>query len=150
MKHARWTHLLSALLLLGIAAASGTAYSAPKKGKGPKAELAPAPAQAEPAAPAPSAEAMKEAKQLYATVCTTCHGATGGGDGLASAALNPKPRNFSAADWQKSTKDELIEKVILEGGLAVGKSAVMPGNPQLKSKPDVVAALRVLIRGFAK
>lgn len=150
MNRSRFTHLIPAVLLLGLAIGTSTAYSAPKKGKPAKDEPKQTAPAAEPAAPAPSPEAMKEAKQLFGTVCSTCHGAAGKGDGAASAALTPKPRDFSAGDWQKATNDAQIEKVILEGGAAVGKSPVMPGNPQLKGKPEVVAALRSMIRSFAK
>lgn len=136
MKHVRNTPIVSLLLLTGLALGAGSAYAAPKKGKD--------------ASPAPSAEATAEAKQLYSTVCTSCHGAAGKGDGAAAPALNPKPRDFTTKDWQKATKDDQIDKVILEGGAAVGKSPTMPGNPQLKSKPEVVAALRALIRSFGK
>lgn len=33
-------------------------------------------------------------KRVYQTNCATCHGMTGEGNGPASAALRPKPRNF--------------------------------------------------------
>jgi hypothetical protein len=36
------------------------------------------------------------------------------------------------------------------GGAAVGKSAAMPSNPDLMSKPAVVAALREYVRNVAK
>ena len=67
-----------------------------------------------------------DAKGAFTTVCSTCHGATGHGDGPGAAALNPKPANFSeAAFWTGKTDEELI-KAIREGGAAVGKSALMP------------------------
>lgn len=95
-----------------------------------------------------SAEA--EAKQLFANRCTACHGSGGGGDGPASAGLTPKPRNLKDPEWQKAVTDEHIEKIIQQGGAAVGLSPMMPGNPDLSAKPEIVAALRKLIRSFAK
>jgi len=98
----------------------------------------------------PNDAAKKEAQEIFSTRCSACHGASGKGDGPGSAALNPKPRNFTDAAWQKSVTDEYIEKIIQFGGMAVGKSAMMPGNPDLTAKPDVVKALCATIRGLAE
>jgi mono/diheme cytochrome c family protein len=97
-----------------------------------------------------SPAASKEAAQIFATRCALCHGANGKGDGSAAAALNPKPRDYSDAAWQRSVTDEQIEKIIVGGGAAVGKSPMMPANDDLASKPEVVKALRVTIRAFGK
>lgn len=94
------------------------------------------------------ADAAAEAKEIFSTRCSTCHGPQGKGDGPAGAALNPKPRNLGDAAWQKSVTDDHIEKIIVGGGTAVGKSAMMPPNPDLASKPDVVKALTAQIRGL--
>lgn len=90
-----------------------------------------------------------EAKEMYAQRCVACHGADGKGTGAAAAALNPKPRNYSDAAWQKTVTDEQLKKAIVGGGAAVGKSAMMPGNPDLEAKPEVVAGLVSIIRGFS-
>src|SRR5262245_2085275 len=45
--------------------------------------------------PGGSGGVADEARQLFATVCATCHGPTGQGDGQAAASLNPKPRNYT-------------------------------------------------------
>jgi mono/diheme cytochrome c family protein len=103
-------------------------------------------AAAEPAAISPAA--AKEADQIFVTRCALCHGTKGKGDGAAAAALNPKPRDYSDPAWQASVTDEQIEKIIVGGGTAAGKSALMPANPDLASKPDVVKALRATIRKF--
>ncbi len=68
--------------------------------------------------------------------------------GAAAAALNPRPANFRLATWQDGITDAQIDAVILQGGAAVGKSAAMPPNPDLSSKPAVLAALRTMIRGM--
>lgn len=77
-----------------------------------------------------------------------CHGTAGKGDGAASAGLNPKPKNLADAAWQKSVTDDYLEKVISGGGASVGKSPLMPAASDLKK--EQVAALRSLIRSFAK
>lgn len=46
-----------------------------------------------PAAPPSRARAA----EIFAAVCSACHGAGGGGDGPAAAALNPRPRSFRDA-----------------------------------------------------
>jgi hypothetical protein len=95
-----------------------------------------------------SPQAQAEAEQLFSTRCTPCHGSTGGGDGVASRGLTPPPRNFHDGAWQESVNDEHIERIIQFGGAAVGKSPGMPPNPDLTSKPEVVAALREHIRSL--
>jgi hypothetical protein len=99
--------------------------------------------------PPPSGEAQAQAMSIMNQRCTPCHGSSGKGDGPASASLNPKPRNWTDRAWQKVTPNEEIEKAIVYGGAAVGKSAAMPANPDLQDKPQVVVALRNLVRGFA-
>ena len=70
--------------------------------------------------------------------------------GPGAAALDPKPRNFTDATWQGATKDEEIKKAIVEGGASIGKSATMPGNPDLRSKPALSDALVKYVRGLKK
>lgn len=74
---------------------------------------------------APAQQAF-DAKGAYGTVCATCHGPAGAGDGPGAAALNPKPANFGDAAFWASRSDDQLVKVIREGGASVGKSALMP------------------------
>lgn len=97
-----------------------------------------------------SPEAANEAKEIFSTRCMTCHGASGQGDGPASAGLTPKPRNFHDGAWQAGASNQHIEMIIQFGGAAVGKSPAMPPNPDLVAKPFVVAALRAHIRELGK
>jgi mono/diheme cytochrome c family protein len=100
-----------------------------------------------PAAPAASASA-DDPKEVFKTRCVMCHGESGKGDGAAAAALNPKPRNYGDAEWQKSVTDDQIKKAITGGGASVGKSALMPAQPDLANKPEVLDGLVKIIRGF--
>jgi cytochrome c553 len=114
---------------------------------------APAPVAAPVAAPAPAPVAaavdpVAEAATIFSTRCAACHGVDGKGDGIAAASLNPKPRAYSDQEWQKSVDDSHIAKVIVEGGPSVGKSPLMTANPDLKDKPEVVAALVAKIRSY--
>ena len=96
---------------------------------------------------APSADVVAKAKTTFEQRCTPCHGASGNGDGPASASLSPKPRNYTDKAWQASVTDEQLKKVIKEGGAAVGKSASMPPLPP-DTKPEVVDGLVKIVRGF--
>jgi uncharacterized membrane protein len=89
-----------------------------------------------------------EAKATFKTICSTCHGETGNADGVASAALNPKPQSFTDIAWQAKVTDEELSKAILKGGPAVGRSPLMPANPQFETKPEVVSELVKIVRGF--
>jgi len=91
-----------------------------------------------------------QAEQMFATVCATCHGMDGSGKGPASEALNPKPRNYTDPAWQTSVTDDQIKEIILKGGQGVGKSPMMPGQPQLADQPEVLDGLVKLIRAFGK
>jgi len=108
------------------------------------------PAKSSSAATKPGAEPMAatEAKALFESLCFTCHGLTGHGDGPGAAALNPKPRTFVDAAWQDSVTDEQIQKTIVYGGAAVGKSPMMPAQPQLKGKTETLQALTRIVRDF--
>ncbi len=94
--------------------------------------------------------AKEQAQQMFESVCAMCHGIDGTGTGPNAPNLNPKPRNYTDAQWQASVTDDDIKKIILLGGQAVGKSPMMPAQSQLKSQPEVLDALVQIIRGFGK
>ena len=77
-----------------------------------------------------------------------CHGSGGKGDGPTAATLNPRPRDLSSKDWQKSMSDGQIRTVILQGGVGLGKSPLMPPNPDLADKPAVVEELVKIVRSY--
>lgn len=89
-----------------------------------------------------------EAKEILVTRCNVCHGEKGDGNGIGAVALNPKPRNWSDAKWQKDTPDDKILKVIVDGGAANGLSATMTPNPDLKAKDAVLKEILKTIRAF--
>jgi mono/diheme cytochrome c family protein len=115
--------------------------------KAPQAGPSPT-AQAEPGKP--SAASMEEAKNIYQMRCAICHGPSGKGDGPGAAALDPKPRNYTDKEWQKTVTDDELRQVIVKGGAALQKSPVMPPNPDLQQKPQVLDALIAMIRGFVQ
>lgn len=123
----------------------------------PAPELAPA-EEGPAAAAAPGEEAPATAKSeaaddfdavaTYQTVCASCHGPEGGGDGPAGAALKPKPADFSAAEFWAQRDRAHIVKVIKEGGPAVGKSPLMApfgaqfSDAQIEKLADVVIGFK--------
>lgn len=129
------------VLILGLAVGCG------KKSESPQAE--PTTTAAIPAA-APAGSPADEAQTTFKTVCAVCHGEGGLGNGPGAAALTPKPRNYTDKAWQASVTDDQIKQTIVMGGAAVGKSPIMPAQPQLKEKPEVVAALVQIIRTFGR
>jgi mono/diheme cytochrome c family protein len=116
------------------------------------AEVKPAPAKAQPAVtsptPAAAGTSVAEARTLFDSLCFTCHGTSGHGDGPGAAAIDPKPRSFADVAWQDSVTDDHIKKVIVYGGAAVGKSPMMVGQPQLKGNDKVLDGLVQIVRGF--
>lgn len=90
----------------------------------------------------------EEAAAVFNTRCMTCHGLTGHGDGPGAAALDPKPRSFVDVAWQDGVTDDQIRKTIVFGGAAVGKSAMMPAQPDLKQDRATLDGLVRVIRAW--
>lgn len=134
LRYFAWICRIAAALFLAALLLSGRASAAPE------ASVA--------AASATGADA--EAREVYASTCVSCHGPGGRGDGLAAAGLPAKPASFSDPAWQKRISDQEIDRAIVGGGAAVNKSPLMPPNPALAQKPQVVAALRTMIRSFGR
>ena len=130
------------LILLAFAAACGKNNEPPPPSSGSP--------NAQPESAPKKKNAADQAHAMFDTICATCHGADGTGNGPAAANLNPKPRNYTDPAWQASVTDEDIRKTILLGGQGVGKSPMMPGQPQLKETPEVLDELVKIIRGFGK
>lgn len=144
------------LIALLLCAACGKNSEPPPPSTGsPNAPTESGPAHKKPAGSATATatatgDIPEQAKQMFMTVCATCHGSDGTGNGPAAEALSVKPRNYTDAAWQASVTDEELKKTILLGGQGVGKSPLMPGNPQLQDQPEVLDGLVRIIRGFAK
>ena len=95
-----------------------------------------------------SAALQARAKRVYSVRCASCHGENGAGNGPEAKKINPPPRSFRDATWQAKITNTVIERSILGGGAATGKSVVMPPNPDLQSQPALVAALRAYVRSL--
>ena len=56
----------------------------------------------------PEVASLKEAKTMYTTYCTPCHGDKGKGDGVAAAGLAIKPADHSSLNIQNQTDGALF------------------------------------------
>ncbi len=82
-------------------------------------------------------------KTKFLQVCATCHGNTGLGDGPASTAYNPRPKNLQTTELN----DKQLHNVIANGGPAEGLSPLMLGwKAMLKPEEidNIIAYLRKL------
>jgi len=92
---------------------------------------------------------IKQGKQLFISLgCSACHGESGKGDGMAAAALDPKPRNYTDAAWQAATTDEHIKQVIMDGGAAHGLDGAMPAHEGRINSDEELAAIVAYIRSL--
>jgi caa(3)-type oxidase subunit IV len=72
-----------------------------------------------------SPELVATGKKLFDTNCAVCHGATGHGDGAGGAALNPKPRNFTAdaGAWTFGNSAKSIYHTLYTGSPGTGMAS---------------------------
>lgn len=64
----------------------------------------------------PTDELISKGKETFTTICASCHGEDGRGDGPASTALNPKPRDFTSKEnWKNGPKLSQIYRTLEEG-----------------------------------
>lgn len=60
------------------------------------------------APPRKTAEIVAKGKASYEVNCASCHGDKGLGDGVAAAALEPKPRNLVLGTFKQGSKPEQV------------------------------------------
>jgi mono/diheme cytochrome c family protein len=94
-----------AVLALGVGIAVAPAASAQAPWTAPPAEKA----KKSPIASSP--KVVEQGKKLAQVNCVSCHGASGKGDGVAAAALNPKPADWTSAKIQSESDGELFWKI---------------------------------------
>jgi mono/diheme cytochrome c family protein len=108
--------------------------------------LSAAPAASAAASVAVAARAL--CPPVYETRCVACHGRNGRGDGPSASMLFPRPRDLSEPRFARERSDEVLKRVILEGGTALGLSPVMPAHPDLDAAE--LEALVRCIRSFSQ
>jgi cytochrome c oxidase cbb3-type subunit 3 len=85
-------------------------------------------------------------KQLYQQRCAPCHGPDGKANTPTAQALTPKPRDHTDGTYMNQLSQEHLLKVIKQGGVAIGKSPIMPPQADLNDKQlqDIIAFIRSL------
>ena len=99
---------------------------------------------------APAAHADEAAaKSNFTTFCAKCHGDSGKGNGTGAATLATKPRDFTDCARMAKESDDMLFKVIKEGGKPNGFSGDMQAwnnafeDPEIK---DLVAYIRTFCK----
>jgi len=95
------------------------------------------------------ADDLADAKQNYQTFCAKCHGDSGKGDGASAATLATKPRDFADCARMAKESDEVLFKVIKEGGKANGFSGDMQAWSQGFDDSEI-HSLVAYVRTFCK
>ena len=104
---ARWLTTAWVVLGLGSLALVGYAATAPAQAPweapaGEKAKKNPLPADA---------KTIAQGKKVADINCVSCHGAGGKGDGVAAAALSPRPADWTSAKVQSESDGEIFWKI---------------------------------------
>ncbi len=111
------------------------------------------------AAAAPAAETTTAAADanagatVYTLNCATCHGAKGEGDGVAAAALDPKPANFAAGAFKYDANGngapgdvDDIKAIVHDGAAKHGGSPMMTPWPMLS--PEQLQAVAEYVKSL--
>jgi cytochrome c553 len=83
------------------------------------------------------AAALEAGKQTYMTLCASCHGESGAGDGPAAAALDPKPTDFTDAAMMGQMDDAYLFWRISEGGAMEPFNSAMPAWKEALSEEQI-------------
>ncbi len=89
-------------------------------------------------------------KATFITLCSSCHGNEGLGDGPTGLALPPemKPRNLQTGDFKFATDDAKFKELLQKGGAAVGLNPLMTGAPS--ATPEEIDNMIAFVRSLKK
>ena len=96
-----------------------------------------------------AAQAKETAADNYRAYCVQCHGMAGNGKGVNIRDMSVMPRDHTDARAIAGRSDDMLFKVIKEGGLAVEKSNLMPpwdGTLSDEEIRELVQHLRMLCK----
>lgn len=95
--------------------------------------------------PTISWETVAVGQEAYDSLCVSCHGIYGRGDGLMASSLSPQPRDLSDPVYHKQVSDKELFRIISEG------RGAMPGVADVISAEDrhaVVTFIRLFSPGY--
>jgi cytochrome c oxidase cbb3-type subunit 3 len=95
------------------------------------------------------AQAKETAADNYKAYCVQCHGMEGNGKGVNIRDMSVQPRDHTDAKSMSGRSDEMLFKVIKEGGTSISKSNLMPpwaGTFSDEEIKDLVQHLRTLCK----
>ncbi len=99
--------------------------------------------------PGPGKGDASRGETQYTTLCASCHGRGGAGDGPLAASLDPKPARHDDGHYMNRLSNDHLFTVIQRGGGAAGKSQLMAAwggvldDQQIR---DVIAYIRSLAK----
>lgn len=94
-------------------------------------------------------QAKETAADNYRAYCVQCHGMEGNGKGVNIRDMSVSPRDHTDAKAMSGRSDEMLFKVIKEGGSSISKSILMPpwaGTLTDEEIKDLVQHLRTLCK----
>lgn len=94
----------------------------------------------------PDAKTIGEGRALYQKHCSSCHGATGMGDGEVANSLNPSPALLAYMIQMPMSVDEYMLWSISEGGAAFGTA--MPAFKDVLTRDDIWKIVTYMRAGF--
>jgi len=93
-----------------------------------------------------SEENIAKGATLFREQCSSCHGPTGKGDGLAGKQLTPRPTNIAFTLTRPVSSDEFLLWTISEGGEKFGTA--MPPFKDVLAKDDIWRIVLFMRDGF--
>ena len=95
------------------------------------------------------AQSRETAADNYKAYCVQCHGMEGNGKGVNIRDMSVQPRDHTDAKAMSARSDDMLFKVIKEGGTSISKSILMPsweGTFSDEEIKDLVQYLRTLCK----
>jgi len=92
---------------------------------------------------------LKAAASNFSDSCADCHGESGKGDGKKAAGLKTKPADFTNCAKMAKVSDDVLFKVIKEGGPAANLNKAMTGFGDAYEDNDI-KGLIAYVRTFCK
>ncbi|EGG99094.1 hypothetical protein imdm_1516 [gamma proteobacterium IMCC2047] len=97
----------------------------------------------------PTLVSATDAKEIFVTNCSRCHGESGQANGPDSQLLGVNIADFSTAEFQTRRSDDELLKIISNGGGAAGLSPLMPPWKGILDEQEINALIGH-IRGLAE